>query len=170
MPEQLGLAADAARAREATLIGRFRLSTGADRAIIPTVQSAAARAVAGRERLDVIAAEIDSAVANQYALALNSPAGARSFSRFLSAKAQDIKQVVADAIAESTSSAAALRSLHPFYATAPAPDQGPVPRGPITWCIQPGGSSGKWRCSVLDPDLEVSGYWSFTDDTGGSLP
>jgi hypothetical protein len=46
----------------------------------------------------------------------------------------------------------------------------PLPSGPITWCLRPGGTSGKFRCSVLYPDGSVSGYWSFTDDSGGSLP
>jgi hypothetical protein len=170
MPEEVGLAVDAARAREAMLIQRFRLSAGADRSMIPAVSRAAARVLAGRERLDLIAAEIDNAVANQDALALNTPAGARNFSGFLLAKTQDIKQVIADALADCSSNAALLRSLRPFYATAPSPDEIPVPRGPITWCIQPGGTSGKWRCSVLDPDLGVSDYWSFTDESGGSSP
>ena len=177
MPEEVGLAADAARAREAALIQRFRMSAGADRAMIPAVLSASARAIAGRERLNVIAAEIDSAVANHYALALNSPAGVRNFSRFLLGKTQDIKQVVADAVADSAAKAAMLRSLRPFYATTPpsalgnpSRGAGDVPRGPITWCIQPGKTSGKWRCSVLSPDLGVTDYWSTTDNSGGSLP
>ena len=46
----------------------------------------------------------------------------------------------------------------------------PAPTGPIIWCLQPGGTYGKWRCSVLYPDLSTATYWSFTDDTGGSLP
>jgi hypothetical protein len=45
----------------------------------------------------------------------------------------------------------------------------PLPDGPITWCLRPG-AAGKFRCSVLYPDGSVSGYWSFTDDSGGSLP
>ena len=134
----------------------------------------------GRGRLDVIAAEIECAVANQQALALNTPAGALSFSRFLHGKTQDIRQVVAEALADSTSNAAVLRSLRPSYATvstsvfsafgSPLMAGGFLPRGPITWCVQPGGASGKWRCSVLYPDLVVRSYWSLTDDSGGSLP
>jgi hypothetical protein len=170
MPEEVGLAADAARAREAVLVERFRMSAGADRAVVRAVLNASARAVAGRTRLDAIAAEIDRVVANHYALALNSPAAARSFSMFLLDKTRAIKQVVSDAAADSASNASVLRSLGSSYATAPPPDQGPVARGPITWCIQPGGTSGKWRCSVLDPDLGVSVYWSLTDDSYGSLP
>lgn len=47
---------------------------------------------------------------------------------------------------------------------------GPLPDGPITWCIQPGGASGRWYCSVLYPNRRVATYWSDTDDSGGSLP
>jgi Domain of unknown function (DUF4226) len=177
MPEEVGLAADAARAREALLNRRFDATSMADRAVPDPVMRAYQSAVRGRGRLDVIAAEIEGAVANQQALGLNTPAGAVSFSRFLHGKAQDIKQVIADAVADSTSNAAVLRSLRPSYATvsvsafgSPLMAGGFVPRGPIIWCVQPGGTSGKWRCSVLYPDRVVSSYWSLTDDSGGSLP
>lgn len=46
----------------------------------------------------------------------------------------------------------------------------PRPTGPIVWCLQPGGTSGKFRCSVLHPNGSVEVYWSLTDDSGGSLP
>jgi hypothetical protein len=46
----------------------------------------------------------------------------------------------------------------------------PLPSGPITWCLQPGGAAGKFRCSVLYPSGKVEVYWSLTDDSGGSLP
>jgi hypothetical protein len=46
----------------------------------------------------------------------------------------------------------------------------PLPSGPIVWCLRPGGTAGKFRCSVLYPDGRVASYWSFTDDSGGSLP
>jgi len=180
MPEEVGLAADAARAREGSLTRRFDVASTADRAVPAPVMRAYQSAMRGRGRLDVIAAEIECAVANQQALALNTPAGARSFSRFLHAKTHDIKQVVAETVADSTSNAAVLRSLRPSYATVSASDLsalgspllggGLAPRGPITWCVQPGGVSGKWRCSVLYPDRVVSSYWSLTDDSGGSLP
>lgn len=177
MPEEVGLAADAARAREALLTRRFGVTSTADRAVPAPVMRAYQSVMRGRGRLDVIAAEIEGAVANQQALALNTPAGALSFSMFLHGKTQDIKRVVAEAVADSASNAAALRSLRPSYTAAPPSAFGSplmaggfVPRGPITWCIQPGGASGKWRCSVLYPDRVVRSYWSLTDDSGGSLP
>jgi Domain of unknown function (DUF4226) len=180
MPEELGLAADAARAREALLTRRFGVASIADRAVPASVLRAYQSAMRSRARLDVIAAEIECAVANQRVLALNTPAGALSFSRFLHGKTLDIKEVVAEAVADCTSNAVALRSLRPSYTAAsasvfaafgcPLTAGGFVPRGPITWCIQPGGASGKWRCSVLYPDRVVRSYWSLTDDSGGSLP
>lgn len=180
MPEEVGLAADAARAREVSLTRRFDVALIADRAMPAPVMRAHQSALRGRGRLDVIAAEIECAVANQQALALNTPSGARSFSMFLHGKTQDIKQVVAEAVADSTSNAAVLRSLRPSYTTvstsgfsafgSPLMAGGFVPRGSIVWCLQPGGASGKWRCSVLSPDRVVSSYWSLTDDSGGSLP
>lgn len=175
MPEEVGLAADAARAREGSLTRRFDVAAIADRAVPAPVMHAYQSAMRGRGRLEVIAAEIDRAVANQQALSLNTPAGARSFSMFLHGKTQDIKQVIAEAVADSASHAATLRSLRSSYATvsafgSPLMAGGFAPRGPITWCIRPGGASGKWRCSVLYPNLRVRSYWSLTDDSGGSLP
>jgi hypothetical protein len=48
-------------------------------------------------RLDAIAAEIDGAVKNQAALALDTAMGAREFQKFLIAKQQEISAVVSHA-------------------------------------------------------------------------
>ena len=48
-------------------------------------------------RLDAIAAEIDGAVKNQAALALDTAIGAREFQKFLIAKQQEISAVVSQA-------------------------------------------------------------------------
>jgi hypothetical protein len=55
----------------------------ADRVVVPTLQAAYKSALRGRQQLDAIGAELESAVANQQALALGTQAGAATFSRFL---------------------------------------------------------------------------------------
>lgn len=115
MPEELGAHADAAREREAALARRLQRSAQADRAFVATVRGAAQAAVLGRKRLDSIEAEIHEALANHRALALNTPAGARQFQRFLTAKTHDIHQVVADTVADSRARAQLVRSLSGGY-------------------------------------------------------
>jgi hypothetical protein len=41
-----------------------------------------------------------------------------------------------------------------------------VPRGPITWCHQPGFQGTRWSCEVVYPDGHVEYYWSDSDDSG----
>jgi hypothetical protein len=52
-------------------------------------------------------------------------------------------------------------------ATAPPVLEQPIPEGPVVWCLRPNGTFGRYRCSILYPDLKVSTYWSSTDDTHG---
>lgn len=115
MPEELGAHADAARNREAALAGRLRTTTQLDRAFVATVRGAAQAALLARRRLDSIEAEIRDALADQQALALDTPAGARQFQRFLTVKTRDIHQVIADTVADSRARAQVVRSLGGGY-------------------------------------------------------
>ncbi len=94
---------------------------------MPTLQAAYVSVLRGRRQLDAIGADIETAVANQPALALDTPAGAANFSRFLGAKTQDINRVVAEAASESQARTATLRSLQPSYQ---AVGYGPKPLEP----------------------------------------
>lgn len=117
MPEELGAHADAARDREAALATRLHTTTRLDRAFVATLRGAAQVALRGRRRLDAIEAEIREALANEQALALDTPAGARQFQRFLSVKTRDIHRVIDDTLADSRARAAAVRSLGGGYRT-----------------------------------------------------
>jgi hypothetical protein len=86
----------------------------ADRAFVATLRDAAQVAVQGRRRLDSIEAEIRQAVA-QHRAALNTPAGARQFQRFLTAKTCDIHRVIADTVADSQDRARSVRTLGGGY-------------------------------------------------------
>jgi hypothetical protein len=66
--------------------------------------------------------------------------------------------------------AALVQSLQYEPATALNGGDMPRPTGPIVWCFRPRGTFGRYRCSILYPDLRVGTYWSPRDDTGGSLP
>jgi hypothetical protein len=93
----------------------------------PTLQAAYQSVQRGRRQLDAIGAAIESAVANQRTLALDTPAGVATFSRFLAAKTQDINRVVAETAAGSRAGAATLGSLDPSYQ---AVGYGPKPQEP----------------------------------------
>jgi hypothetical protein len=128
--EETGLGADAARARETVLTESVRVPGKADRVVVPTLQAAYESALRGRRQLDAIGADIESAVANQQALAVDTPAGAATFSRFLATKTQDINRVVAETAAGSQSGSATLRSLGPSYQAVgygPKPQEPPAP-------------------------------------------
>ncbi|OBH18472.1 DUF4226 domain-containing protein [Mycolicibacter sinensis] len=116
MPAETGAHADAARAREAVLVRRLHTSVATDRAFAATLHDAYRMALASRKRLDAIEAEIRGVLADQRALALDTPAGARQFQRFLTAKTRDILTVITDAAADSAQKAALLRSLGGGYA------------------------------------------------------
>jgi hypothetical protein len=132
MPEECGDHADAARAREDSLISRRRVSAHTDQLLSAALRGAVERARDGRRRLDAIGAEIRAAVGDQGTLALDTPAGARQFQRFLTAKTRDIRRVVTDAVADERARTALLRSLGGGYAARSEPPSAPGHPGPIT--------------------------------------
>ncbi|HTM83638.1 MAG TPA: alpha/beta fold hydrolase [Mycobacterium sp.] len=108
MPEDHGTQAAAVRARETSLTARLQAASHTDQVLTAAVCEMADHARAGRRRLDAIGTEIRDAVAAAQTLALDTPAGARQFQVFLAAKALDIRQVVADAVADSSAASALL--------------------------------------------------------------
>lgn len=148
VPDETGLGADAARAREVALTQHIGVSAETDRAVVPKLRQAYDSLVCGRRRLGAIGAEIENAVAHQRALGLDTPAGARNFSRFLATKAHDITRVLAATAAESQAGAARLRSLASSYQA--------VGFGP-----NPGAASGSSAISALPAEGVggVPGAW-----------
>lgn len=84
-------------ATQAALASRHEAAAEADRAVAAALARAHATTVESVERLDAIAADIDAAVANQVAFALETAVGAREFRKFLLAKQQEITEVVSRA-------------------------------------------------------------------------
>jgi hypothetical protein len=118
MAEQAGGSVEPIAARQAALSARHAASAEADRALVEALAGAHAATVEGIRRLDAIAAEIDGAVTNQAALALDTPIGAREFQKFLIAKQQEISAVVSQARELDGATRAALDKLREHY-TAP---------------------------------------------------
>jgi hypothetical protein len=119
MAEQAGTAIAAIRASQAELARQHSAAAEADRVLAEALASAHAATVEGVSRLDTIAAEIDDAVRNQAAIAIDTPAGAREFQRFLVAKQKEIIAVVSHARELDRAKKAVLETLGPQY-VAPA--------------------------------------------------
>jgi Domain of unknown function (DUF4226) len=97
MSEQAGSSVAALRARQAQLANHHDAAADADRILTQVLVSAHAATREGLRRLDAIADEIESAVSNQQALALETPLGAKEFQRFLLAKHREISAIVEEA-------------------------------------------------------------------------
>jgi hypothetical protein len=113
--EQAGGTVEAIGARQAALSARHAASAEADRALVEALAGAHAATVEGIRRLDAIAAEIDGAVTNQAALALDTAMGAREFQKFLIAKQREISTVVSQARRLDGETRAALDKLREHY-------------------------------------------------------
>jgi hypothetical protein len=114
-----GDAIDAIARRQAALSAHHAASTDADRALAEALATAHSVTVESVRRLDAIAAEIDGAVKNQAALALDTAMGAREFQKFLIAKQQEISAVVSHARDIDSATRATLDTLREHY-TSPA--------------------------------------------------
>lgn len=115
MAEPAGRSIGAIAEGQAALSRQHGAAADADRALVDVLAEAHAATVEGVRRLDAIAAEIDRAVANQTAIALDTAIGAREFQRFLVAKQREILAVVSDAREVAAAKKAVLEKLAAHY-------------------------------------------------------
>lgn len=115
MSEQAGSSADALQARQAALAMQHSAAADADRVLVDALVSTHAATVEGVSRLDAIAAEINDAVQNQAALAVDTPMGAREFQRFLIAKQREIMAIVSHAHELDSAKKTVLETLRSQY-------------------------------------------------------
>lgn len=116
MADQAGHSATAVRAAQTALSSRTAGATEADRALAEALAGAHAAAVEALRRLGEIEADIESVVAHQETLALDTPAGARELQRFLIAKQRDIVAIISTNAAEDEAKMAVLEGLSARYA------------------------------------------------------
>jgi hypothetical protein len=117
MVEQIGHSVAALQARQAAVGSRHTTVAAADRVLAAELTGAHAATVQAVSRIDAIAAEIESAVQNQAALALDTPLGAHEFHKLLNAKQREIIAIVCDACQLGSTKIAALQTLRTQYAT-----------------------------------------------------
>jgi Domain of unknown function (DUF4226) len=98
MADQAGGSASALATTQHALSARQRATEAADQTLSATLAAAHQLTVEALRKLDAIEAEIESAVARQHLLALDTPQGARDFQKFLLTKHRDIGSVITDAV------------------------------------------------------------------------
>jgi Domain of unknown function (DUF4226) len=116
MAEQAGNTGAAIQARLAALSARYDTAADADRVLADALAAAHAATVDSVNRLDAITAEIDRAVQNQAALAIDTGMGALEFQKFLIARQREIITVVSRAHDLDSVKKAALEALRSHYA------------------------------------------------------
>ncbi len=115
MAEEAGRTIDALQARLDSVTTRDAALSEADNRLAEVVAAAHAVAVTALERLNRIQAEIDTAAAASTAFAIDTPAGALEFQRFLLSKQHEIVAVVSQAAEEAEAKTAALQDLLDSY-------------------------------------------------------
>ena len=119
MVDQAGHSATAMVAASGALAAQHAAANEADRALAEALAGAQAATVEGLRRLDAIEADIESALAQQDGLALDTPAGAHQFHRFLLTKHREIIDIVAQTAADGEAKSAVLQGLMRRYLDAP---------------------------------------------------
>jgi hypothetical protein len=110
---QEGAAADAIRNAEAALAHQNSATAQVDLQVVTAVLNAHQKNAEGREALNRLQHDIESAVTTRSDL--DTPAGARDFQRFLIGKLRDIRDVVANASLDDTSNSALMAAWTSLY-------------------------------------------------------
>ena len=115
MVEQAGTSASAFAETQDALAARHGTLVEADLLLSAAVANAHTAATDALQQVDAIEAEIESAVAQQELLALDTAAGSREFQRFLLAKQQQILAIVTDAVSHAAAKTADIQRLQAQY-------------------------------------------------------
>ncbi len=139
-----------------------------DESLHAQMATAASVARAGADRLEAIATRAQATIGAD--AGATSPAAQRAVLAALRSQLAQAADVVDSVRQQGADLAARVRALQYGPPSAPTTREPTLPSGPIVWCLRPEGTFGRYRCSILYPDLRVGTYWSPSDDTGGSTP
>ncbi len=118
---QEGEAADAIRTAESALAQQNSSTAQLDLQVISAILNAHLTAVGGKDALDQLQREVESAVRTR--TDLDTAAGARDFQRFLLGKLKEIRALIASASLDDTSKSALMAALTSLYNV---PSEGPA--------------------------------------------
>ncbi|HQC78242.1 MAG TPA: DUF4226 domain-containing protein [Mycobacterium sp.] len=124
-----GLAAEAIRDAEASLARQQTVAAQIDLQVVTAVLNAHTDRDRGTGALERLQHDVETAVAGRPDL--GTPAGARSFQRYLIGKLRDIRTVVDDAGLDATSQAALAAALSALYASSVEEGGEKAPESPI---------------------------------------
>lgn len=124
-----GLAAEAIRDAEALLARQQTVAAQVDLQVVTAVLNAHADRDRGTGTLERLQQDVETAVSARPDL--GTPAGARSFQRYLLGKLRDIRTVVDDADLDATSRAALAAALSALYASSDGEGGEKTPSAPI---------------------------------------
>lgn len=113
MQHQLGDAAEAIRCAESLLAHQNSTAAQIDLQVVNAILNAHAKTSDGRDALDALQHEVQTAVRTR--TDLDTPSGARDFQRFLITKLRDIRTVVADTGLDDTSKSALMAAWTSLY-------------------------------------------------------
>ncbi|MGC2655815.1 MAG: DUF4226 domain-containing protein [Mycobacterium sp.] len=119
MADQTGHSVAAIQASQAALVAQHGAVADVDHVLREALAGAHAATLEGLSRLDAIAREINGAVQNQAALALDTPVGTREFQKFLVAKQREIVAVITEARELDKAKRAVLEGLRSQYTVPP---------------------------------------------------
>ncbi len=164
---QQGDAADAIRIAEAALAQQDSATSQLDLQMIAAILNAHVKAVEGKEALNELQRDIESAVRAR--TELDTATGARDFQRYLVGKLKDIRAVVASGNLDDTSKAALMAALTSLYnaseGTRPDPAGSDTPATGGT--AAPSGSDGEETAITPDTDLDAYSDYPPTADLDG---
>lgn len=129
-PEGEGAAAEAIRAAETALARQNSVTAQVDLAVVTAVLNAHTAHTDGAAALDALQREIEAAVSTR--TALDTPAGAREFQRYLIDKLGDIRSVVEETHLDDTSKASLAAALASLYASTGSGGGAEGPDSPAT--------------------------------------
>lgn len=147
---QEGAAADAIRNAEAALAHQNSRTAQVDLQVVTAVLNAHQKDAEGREALNRLQHDIEAAVTTRSDL--DTPAGARDFQRFLVGKLRDIRDVVATASLDDTSTAALMAAWTSLYDSAKPEDDAAEQHRPTD---VPPGSLAESQPVTADPYLDA---------------
>lgn len=161
MQRQLGDAAEAIRCAESRLAHQNLTVAQIDLQVVSAILNAHLKTLDGRDALDALQNEVQTAVRTR--TDLDTPSGARDFQRFLITKLRDIRSVVADTGLDDTSKSALMAAWTSLYGVSTTGGNEQNDARPAS----PAGSGPPDDASYLSDD-EMDPYLDslLADDTG----
>ncbi len=170
-----GVAAEAIRGAEASLARQQSVTAQIDLQVVTAVLNAHCDHACGTGALEQLQQDVETAVVTRPDL--DTPAGARSFQRYLIGKLRDIRAVVDAAGLDATSKAALSAALSSLYASTEEPDEPagsprlpPAPLDTVVTKPEPVAAEDVPQAASSAPPMPSAPGWGAPPPLPGSVP